>query len=170
MTAITLPLQPTADDIAHLERPTGKFPAHQHLLDPNNEIRQRIIMERAVVRKAISDIIAAGNWVRVFYGPEEGYGCDRTDNLDVAMEAIMACDEESVIVFPNSSDKRIGFLFLVYGNEGWSVIADNSTKLEGVLQGATDFADELADATSAACGYGNGGGASRRAEDGYVGA
>jgi hypothetical protein len=145
---VTLPLQPTADDIAHLETDLNRR-CCKHLFDPNNEIRQRIIVERAVVRKAVADLIAAGNWIRVFYGAEEGFGCARTDNVDVVMEAIGACDEEYMYVFPNSSDRSIGSVFLVYGNEGWTVIANNSTRLEPVLVGATELADAISDAAFA---------------------
>lgn len=143
--SITLPLQPTADDIAHLESAhSARFTPH--LLNPADPIRQRIIMERAVIRRAITDILAAGNWVRVFYGDSE-YGCDKTDNLDIAMRAIGACDDEHLLVFRNSSDRTWSSVWFVYGNAGYEVIADNGERVEPLLAGANAFADELADAT-----------------------
>ena len=145
---IALPLQPTADDIVHLENDHSRRYA-PHLLDPKNAIRQRIIIERAIIRRAIADILAAGNWVRVFYGVDEGYGCNKTDNLDVAMAAIGACDDERLQVFRNSSDKVWSSAWFVYGNDGWDVNADNGGRLEPLLAGASALADQIADAMAA---------------------
>lgn len=142
---LTLPLQPTADDLAHLESDHNRRYC-AHLLDPANAIRQRIIMERAVIRRAVADLIAAGCWLRVFYGAGEGFGCNRTDNVDIVMEAVGACDEEHLYVYNNSSDARRGAIFLVYGNDGWDVMADYSTRLERDLKGANEFAEQIADA------------------------
>jgi hypothetical protein len=145
---ITLPLQPTADDIAHLENDHSRRYT-PHLLDPADPIRQRIIMERAVIRRAAQDLIAAGNWLRVFYGHDEGFGCARTDNVLTVMQAIGACDEEYLFVYPNSSDRRIAFAELVYGNDGWDVIADYAGRAEPLLDGSTILANELCEAVHA---------------------
>jgi hypothetical protein len=144
--AITLPLVPTPDDLSKLESDHSRKYT-PHLLDPADPIRQRIVIERAIVRRAVSDLIAAGCWVRVFYGPEEGWGCQRTDNVDVVMEAVGACDEEVLYVFPSSSGARQGFIHFVYGNDGWDVIADNSTRIEYLLAGATELSDAICEAS-----------------------
>jgi hypothetical protein len=137
-------LEPTVDDIAYLHSEHNvRFCPHLQLA--NDPIRNRIIMERAVIRRALQDIIGAGCWVRVWYGQDEGFGCARTDNIDVAMAAAGACDDEYLHVFNNSSDKLIGSLYFVYGNSGWDVIADNSLSLEPLLAGVNTFVDEMID-------------------------
>jgi hypothetical protein len=153
---ITLPLAPTTDDLAHFDVSAGH--GYKHLLDPANPIRHRMLLERAVIRRAAEDLIAAGFHLRVFYGNENGdssdYGGVHTQDLRNVMSQIQACDEEWLNVYkpnPNKPDKLmlVGQIALVYGNDGWDVISDNHTNLEPYLKGATELADQLADAVAA---------------------
>lgn len=149
--SVTLPLQPTADDLAHLESDTAKK-LWPHLQNPADPIRRRIIMERAVIRRACTDMLAAGLQLRVYDGEE--WATEWTDSLDAVMASICACDEEWIHVrqpFHTEPGKfhRLGSIYLVYGNAGWEVIADNAVALEPHLAGATAFADQLADAEGA---------------------
>lgn len=144
---ITLPLQPTADDLAHLESDHSRKHT-PHLLDPANAIRQRIVIERAVIRRAITDMLAAGWEVRVYYG-EGDYGTDWTRELGAVMGAVCACDEEWIRArrATDHGQERAG-IYLVYGNDGWDVISDYSLLLEPELEGANAFADQIADAAA----------------------
>jgi hypothetical protein len=152
---ITLPLTPTTDDLAHFDV-AGKMSTY--LLVPINPVRQRMLLERAVIRRAATDLIAAGFHLRVFYGNENGdssdYGCLHTQHLPNVMCAIQACDEEWLNVYKPNPNKPgalmlVGQIALVYGNDGYDVISDYHTKLEPYLKGANDLADQLADAVQA---------------------
>lgn len=145
---ITLPLQPTTDDLAHFDV-SGAHKSAKHLLDPADPIRQRIIIERAVVRRAVSDLLAKGYALRVNYGGDEGYGCERTTDLATIMCAIQACDEELLNVYapiPEAGWRMVSTIYLVYGNDGWDVIADHGMSIADDLAGASELADAIADA------------------------
>lgn len=135
-------MEPTKDDIEHLESDHNRQ-YNPHLLDPSNPIRRRIIMERAVIRRAVTDILAAGYSISIDYGEDE-LGCNKAQSLGTVMAAIGASDMESLYVY-RASGSIMGCIMLVYGNNGWDVMADYSLTLEGVLQGASKLAEELSE-------------------------
>ncbi len=162
-TAATPGLAPTTDDLEHFARSGSLYPG---LLDPDNRIRQRIIIERAIIRRAVTDILANGALsVSVYYGDDE-YGCEKQRDLDTIMAAIGACDEEFLHVhWPKG---RPCSIFLVYGNDGWDVLADYSLVLEPFLVGANALAEQLSGIDLSRPGDFEP--SIRRAENGYVGA
>lgn len=132
---------PVADDIEY-------FAAHdttsRRALDP--AIKARIVVERAVVRHAANTLVAAGYQLRLHDG--EDWATSMTSNVADIMREIGACDEESLYVWhastgPDKDGRYVGKLFLVYGNDGWDVIADHSVALEGVLKQTHDYAETL---------------------------
>lgn len=140
---MSVALAPTPDDLAHFERSEagGRFPIAA-------DIKARIVVERAVVRRAITDILAAGYLVRLHDG--ESWATGLEPNIDRVMAELCACDEERLYVWkPRQGDeqdgKYIGSIYLVYGNEGWDVLADYSVNLEPLLAGANEFAETLSE-------------------------
>lgn len=115
-------------------------------------IRRRILIERAIVRKLVSDLIAAGCAVTVDYGDGQ-YGVKKSTSLTEVMGHVGACDEEWLRVWkleggPTRSPwTKLGTIFLVFGNDGWDVIADHSTgeAFEALMAGANDLTDKLGD-------------------------
>lgn len=142
-------LQPTADDLAYFER----------LRINDLATRTRVTVERAIVRRAAQDLLAAGFQLRVWNG--EGYECARTPDLAVVMSAIMASDQEELCVLEapvpahlstpgtvHDTWAYVGSVCMVYGNDGYDVISDNSASVEEYLEGATELANELEAATN----------------------
>lgn len=124
-------ITPTPDDLAHFA--ATRCP---------EEIRRRVLIERAIVRRAVTDLIAAGCALRLFDG--ENWAGGRTTDVGEIMAQLMATDEETLGVYgPEPTQRRE--VFLVYGNDGWDVIADNSASLEDLLAGATKLAEELSE-------------------------
>ena len=139
------------DDSAHFE---------QFNWIKDEAIRQRVLIERAIVRRAVRDILAAsaGN-AAGFHAMTGGDGTycitvkdsdtARSRNLDEIMGDIGQCDEETIIVRhctpDGSTGIKVGGIYLVYGNEGWDVICDHtdSTTMHELLEGANKLADEL---------------------------
>lgn len=124
------------------------FAAQGRELDP--KIRHRIIMERMVIRKACRDILAAGPgyWLRVHNG--EDWSCERTRDLSVVMANLAQTDIDNIVVSCSDAKSRtgysrVGWFQCVYGNDGWDVIANNTTNLDerGLLTGATELANKL---------------------------
>lgn len=141
----------------NLQATTGKYKLPDDAEALKNvqdwKIRRRILVERAIVRKAVSDLLDAGCYVTVDYGDGE-YGVKKSSDLSMIMADVGACDEEWLRVWkleggPTRSPwTKLGAIFLVYGNDGWDVIADHSTGevFEALLAGANDLADKLGDA------------------------
>lgn len=125
--------------------------------------RQRILIERAVIRRAVRDILAAGAGkaqefheltggngsycISVWDGEE--FPVKRSRDLDKIMADIGQCDEETIVVRHATDEGRpeglkVGSMYLVYGNGGWDVIADTSGhSMHELLEGANKLADEL---------------------------
>lgn len=145
-----------------------KLQAHQRLFeemddklyfgqhpDIEQSIIERMLLERYLIRMLAQDAVAAGYQLRVDYGGDEGFGCKRTDSIAVVMEAIMACDDEMIYLYcptlnPDSKTgwARFGTVCLIYGNEGWDVMSDNSVgpKIDAVMEGCNAAASALGDA------------------------
>lgn len=142
------------DDSAHFE---------QFHWVKDEAVRRRILVERAVVRRAVRDILAAGAGkaqefheltggnssycISVWDGEE--YQVERSRDLDKIMAAIGQCDEETIVVRHATDEGRpeglkVGSMYLVYGYGGWDVIADtNDHSMHELLEGANKLADEL---------------------------
>jgi len=134
-------LAPTSDDLTYfaareVDRPRPLDPA----------IKARIIVERAVVRHAVTALVASGLRLRLHDG--EAWATAMTQNVADIMGELGACDEESLYSWvpsaePGKNDRYMGKLLLVYGNDGWDVIADHSVALEGVLEPTYAYAETL---------------------------
>lgn len=118
----------------------------------DRDVILRILIERAIIRRAVSDILAdsEGYTVRVWDG--EAYAIKSSRDLIEIMGAIMATDEETIIIHrPHTEENRskpvrVGSLSLVYGNSGWDVISDNADNDETnrLIAGAEKLASAFA--------------------------
>lgn len=104
----------------------------------NVKLRQSI--EKKITRRIISDAIAAGYLILVDeIMDEEGPSKD----LKHLMEQVSQMDEDRLMFYkPDDLKKCVGWVFLVYGNDGWDAISDYTTNLEDVLVGANKVADQ----------------------------
>ncbi len=134
--APTVPLPvATPDDMAYYERNK-----------PDTGVRLRILIERAIVRKTVEALLAAGYQVAVHDGEETA--CKRTASLQKVMKAIMATDDDLLTVSQNPGAEgrweEIGWIKFVYGNSGWDVTSDHTMNLGEVLKPVEEYADALA--------------------------
>lgn len=111
-----------ADDSRHFER--------CHWIKEKS-IRRRILIERAIVRRAVRDILVAdgGAYCISVYDGEE-YPVKRSRDLNEIMDEVGTCDEEYLYVHHVDQDDvkgtKVGGIMLVHGNDGWDVIADHT--------------------------------------------
>lgn len=112
----------------------------------NIALRQRI--ERAIVGRAVRDLLKAGHSLSVNDG--EAFPIIRSRNATAIMRALFSVDCERIYVHRMPDGRRIGWLFLVYGNDGPDVIADHTLSIEPLLAGAVACADTLEARHSAA--------------------
>jgi hypothetical protein len=101
--------------------------------------RQKI--ERAIVSRAVSALLDAGYWLAVCQGDEDEQ--PHTRDKRKVMRDLGECDNDRIIVY-SPAKGRIGWLYLVYGNDrGETVIADYTTNLEPQLALVNAYAETL---------------------------
>ena len=105
-------------------------------------------IERAIVKTIIQDALDLGYVVMHHNGEEATITVHPSDDREKAvsdiMDEIRQCDEERLI-FSDPEDwpgKNVGFVFLVYGNDGYDVICDHTDneKMDQILAGANELA------------------------------
>lgn len=123
----------TEDDLPHL--------AH---IDP--EARVRVLIERAIVRRAIETLLAAG--YRLAVHDVQSFAADQMNNVPALMAAIMASDHDVLHVYrrspaPGGSWATVGWVAFAYGRGGCDVVSDHTMNLEGVLAPVVAYAESL---------------------------
>lgn len=103
----------------------------------------RILIERAIIRRAVRDLIDAGNFITVDDGGDSPVRS--ATSVEAVMPHIGHCKEEWLNVECREGDeiRRIGSIHLVYENDGWDVIWNYTSNLERPLSGANDLAMAL---------------------------
>lgn len=108
-------------------------------------VRNRIRIERKIVGRFVRDAIAAGK--RLAVSLERGYDLDEmlvgSRSYRKVMQAAFAGDEAHIFIQPEYGDVvedgRVvseGWVYVVFGNDGYDVISDYSVNLEKMLGGA----------------------------------
>ncbi|HCN5947580.1 TPA: hypothetical protein N6Z09_004296 [Escherichia coli] len=103
-------------------------------------VTTRQSIEHRIVEKAARCLIAAGYSVEVFDGEETAQAA--TTDMKLIKAALYSTDEDYLMAF-DTTGKRIGWVRMIYGNDGWDVMADYTTNLEDVLTDANKLADKL---------------------------
>ena len=104
-------------------------------------VTMRRMVEREVVTAAVKGLLAAGYRVSVDY--ERGSDTVVTSLKEPEIiAALFACDEEWLLVTRDGEVKPCGWVYLVYGNDGWDVISDYTTNLETALSNAFNVSKE----------------------------
>lgn len=128
-----------ADDATHF--------AKRWLQDCSRETRERMLIERAIIRATVNDLIRAGYTVTVSYG-EGDDPVECSADVNAIMAAIGECDEEMLYLYrtPTIADAEsecAGWISLVYGNDGWDVVCDYTTNLEDDLKPSNELASSM---------------------------
>ena len=102
--------------------------------------------ERAIAERLVTDAIAQGYQVSVNDG--EAWVVKRSTDSKAIMAALFSTDEDYISIRKEGEDGSVGTFMLVYGNDGWDVIADwsYSAETEAVMQRIQRGASELATA------------------------
>ena len=125
---------------------------HYHLAKPdedcfycgritNQKVRNRVAVERRVVRQFLKDTIAAGfflvvdEWISEFGFDDEEV--QPTQDIMQLQNQIFNLDEAHVMLFNEgenpAEDVSQGWVYFVFGNSGWDVISDYTTNIEDEL-------------------------------------
>lgn len=117
----------------------GGYDIPQSVLEPcDPKVRMRRGIEYVIVRKLVEDFRAKGFTLLISYcgGSED---ITIPDASEKSMLELFACDEEQVHIF--RGEENMGWVKLVYGNDGWDVISDYTTNLEEWMGPVLEFAD-----------------------------
>lgn len=111
----------------------------------------RQAVERRIVEAIVDDVLAAGHSLSVSL--ERGWDIDEMLRDSTERETILAAafaggdchifihnQGEPIII--DGSVNNVGWIYLVFGNDGWDVISDYSMGIEPLLKRANVIADE----------------------------
>ena len=105
-------------------------------------VRMRIEVEKKIVGQFVRDALAADHRLSVSF--ERGYDLDEMVIASTDYETIMkeAFDADDCHIFVHDADGPTienglliadGWVYCVYGNDGWDVISDYTTNLEPLM-------------------------------------
>lgn len=97
-------------------------------------VKMRMMVEREIVTMIIDDALAAGYEIAVDNGGD-GFEYRGTDKARIT-DHTFAADDARLYLFRPGEKKSVGWVYCVYGNDGWDVISDYTTNLEKLLEGA----------------------------------
>lgn len=102
-------------------------------------------VERKIATRIIEDALARGLLITVNNGGDEDE-IFLSNDKDAILENMFAADDDRLSFFSQGNTKEhIGWVHLVYGNEGYDVISDyivNPT-MESLLKGAEELTKQL---------------------------
>ena len=105
-------------------------------------------IERRIIRKLLEMLIEAGYSLSVWDG--ESYSILYSHNVDDTLNAMGHTDKDTLqVTMPDPNDpygNELGDIYLIYGNDGHDVIADDNVDpvLEPILDQVEAFANDLA--------------------------
>ncbi len=94
-------------------------------------VQARYKLERTIVQSLVTELIDHGFWLCL----DDGDGSSiATNDGPVLLDSMMETDIDRIEAYPNG-----GSVLLVYGNDGWDVIADYSPNLEPLIAKTLDL-------------------------------
>ncbi|MEI6283032.1 MAG: hypothetical protein WCP82_10030 [Alphaproteobacteria bacterium] len=118
-------------------------------------VMRRQKVERRVVSQLVTDLLNAGFVLAVCQGDNRDDPCAPTTNKKEIMLQLGECDDDRLFVYSadnapalGASDRVhavTGWVYLVYGNDGWDVIADYTGNLEKHMALTNALVEKLSD-------------------------
>ena len=108
-------------------------------------VKMRQEVERKIADAAVKSLLAAGFVISVDNGGDE-YELAHSTDKDAILKAMFLADEDRLFVEPSSTVKGtrrgnspwFGWVYFVYGNDGWDVISDYTINLEKFIGEGTE--------------------------------
>lgn len=100
----------------------------------------RMAIERKIVRRVVTDLIAAKYSLDLDDGGDE-LALRRSLDVEEVCAAMHTVDEERLIA-RGADGKTRGMVYFVYGNDGWDAINDYSTSLDSIMEPILRWCDE----------------------------
>jgi hypothetical protein len=100
-------------------------------------VKMRQKVEREISTALIRELLRQGFHVSVDNGEEETKPMAKESAI---LAAMFQCDEDRLYAWRDAD--RFGWVYLVYGNDGWDVISDYTVNLECAMGPANKVADQ----------------------------
>lgn len=97
-------------------------------------------IEQQIVEHIINKAINAGYFISIYDG--EGYAIKLSNDPVAIINAMHLTDTDRVDIV-TKSNKYVGYIILVYGNDGYDVIHDYSESLTDFMSPIETFAESL---------------------------
>jgi hypothetical protein len=94
------------------------------------ELQQRIALEKEIVGKLVDGFLSQGYKLGVNDGEETTI--QNSNDRESLLSALFTTDTDYLLIYQN--DKRAGWIFLVYGNDGYDVVNDYTVNLESIIE------------------------------------
>lgn len=91
-------------------------------------VKMRQEVERKIARAFVKQAIEKGYLLSVYNGGEDPEIEDSGD-IDKVMASMMLADDDKVMLY-DQNRQYVGWVWFVYGNDGWDVISDYTTNLD----------------------------------------
>ncbi|MBY0525566.1 MAG: hypothetical protein K2R98_19330 [Gemmataceae bacterium] len=102
-------------------------------------VNMRRMVEKRIARRLILDAIQAGYSININNGGDSWELPTPSVKVTDILKAMFATDDEHLIFYKDG--KRAGWVWFVYGNDGWDVISDYSMNLEHIMAGANKVSE-----------------------------
>ncbi|UVK59883.1 hypothetical protein SEA_ALEEMILY_143 [Gordonia phage Aleemily] len=111
----------------------------------------RQLIERRIVRHLVDEILGHDLWIGVHDGEEQH---PITRDREAILDALINTDEDYVRLFGQGqhAGPPLGWVRLVYGNDGYDVICDYVVGIEHLIAKTNALADEIMDEEHAKSG------------------
>lgn len=98
---------------------------------------RRIQIERSIIGQLVDVLLSRGYNISVDNGGDE-YECRYSINRHEIIGSLMATDHDTIRYYEGT--RRLGWFVLVYGNDGWDVVADhlNNKRTNSIMRALED--------------------------------
>lgn len=110
----------------------------------NQAIAKRQDAEKRIVTELVRELLNHGFYLSTDNGEDDM--CPVSNREKSVLDGLFQCDEEFIRVLRKYDDgafKLAGTILLVYGNDGWDVIADYHTSLEPFMKSTQELAESI---------------------------
>ena len=105
------------------------------------QVNHTMAAEIKITKSAVNELLEHGFLLSVHNGEE--VTVSRSADREAILKAMRTTDEERLIAYKAATGPSAGWVFFVYGNDGWDVINDYTTGLEDFLAQTNTLADKL---------------------------
>lgn len=105
-------------------------------------VKMRQEVERKIAAALVKSARAAGYTISVDNGEDETY---KMSSAKAVLAAMFTTDEDRLFMWNPANGKCVGWVYFVYGNDGWDVISDYTTNLEPIMAEANKISKQYED-------------------------